>query len=429
MKIAYYADDFTGAVDSLLQFRRAGLTGRLSTGAAEIPEHADDVDVIGIAGVARSLPTEELLAEVGPAFARLAATGARVVQYKACSTADSSPERGSLGRICELAVERFGPQLIPAVFAQPSFRRYTFFGHHFAAEGGQVFRLDRQPTMRNHPVTPIVESELALHLGAQTALPVETLNWLELETSDASGGGTAVATRLSGENSGIIVCDAINDGHLEAIGRAILAGARADGSGTRFVLGSGGLSYGIGKALSGDAPTLPTSAPAADGPCLVLSGSRSARTWEQITAACALGWKSVDLRDSDAIAQTIALHSAGENTILQTTDPEGAAMSEANVVSGLAAAGRDCMRQRSDTRLLLCGGDTSGAILRELGVSALTLRAAPWGNVVLCEGTTSAGQIEVVLKGGQMGQIDLFEDVRLGRGYTTDEESSKRSKI
>lgn len=436
MKIAYYADDFTGAVDSLLQFRRAGLSGTLSTGVDGVPEatgrgHVDDIEtaaelpeVIGIAGIARSLPTEQLAAEVGPALTRLAATGARVVQYKACSTVDSSPDRGSLGRVCELAVERFGPQLIPAVFAQPSFGRFTFFGHHFAAESGQVFRLDRQPTMRNHPATPIAESELALHLGAQTALPIETLNWLELEADDASGGSRAVAARLSSETSGLIICDATADAHLEALGRAILAGA--DGTNTRFVLGSGGLSLGIGRALGGHAPAIPTSAPPATGPCLVLSGSRSERTWEQIAAARAAGWRSVDLRSPGAIAEAIALHAAGHDTILQSTDPAGAPMLEAEIVSGLAAAGRECLR-RSQTRLLLCGGDTSGAILRELGVSSLTLSAAPWGNVVLCEGLRPEGQIEVVLKGGQMGQIGLFEDVRLGREQAATDNMNQRT--
>ncbi|RGE18562.1 four-carbon acid sugar kinase family protein [Leucobacter sp. wl10] len=436
MTFAYYADDFTGAVDSMLQFRRAGLAGVLSTGIDGLPEMRDGADsgetvpdVIGIAGIARSLPTERLEAEVGPALALLAATGARVVQYKACSTADSSAERGSLGRVCEIAIERFGPQQIPTVFAQPGFGRFTFFGHHFAAEAGEVFRLDRQPTMRSHPATPITESELALHLGAQTALPVATLSWLELEAAIGSGDDAAVTRSLSGEGSGIVVCDALNDAHLEALGRAILAGARAASPGPRFVLGSGGLSLGIGRALGGDAPELPTRAPAADGPCLVLSGSRSMQTWAQINAAVAAGWRCVDLRRPGAVAETVALHAAGHHTILQTTDPSGGSMREADIVSGMVAAGRECLRQRPETRLVLCGGDTCGAILRELGVRSLTLSAAPWGNVVLCEGVGQQGRIEVVLKGGQMGQNGLFEEVRLGEGRAPAHNMEKRTTL
>lgn len=70
------------------------------------------------------------------------------------------------------------------------------------------------------------------------------------------------------------------------------------------------------------------------------------------------------------------------------------------------------------TRVLLCGGDTSGTVLRRLGVASLSITSRPWGNVVLCQTRAPAhlyDGAEVVLKGGQMGHEDLFEDVRHGR--------------
>src|SRR5215217_6648936 len=79
LRVAFYGDDFTGSVDALRQL---------------------------------------------------------VVQYKACSTADSSPAVGSLGRVIEVARDVFGPAPVPVLFAQPDFGRFTAFGHHFAAEGG-----------------------------------------------------------------------------------------------------------------------------------------------------------------------------------------------------------------------------------------------------------------------------------------------------
>ena len=85
--VAYYGDDFTGSVDVLLQFARHGWSGRLFVG---LP-HADDLrgaatthDVVGIAGIARSLPTAQIEAEIRPALEALTALGPRVVQYKAC---------------------------------------------------------------------------------------------------------------------------------------------------------------------------------------------------------------------------------------------------------------------------------------------------------------------------------------------------------
>ncbi|MAM53671.1 MAG: hypothetical protein CMH35_02280, partial [Microbacterium sp.] len=105
-RAAFYGDDFTGSVDALLQFARAGWSGRLFVGLPDddaLREAAATVDVVGIAGIARSLPREALDAEVRPALTALAALHPPLVQYKACSTADSSPDVGSIGRVIEIA--------------------------------------------------------------------------------------------------------------------------------------------------------------------------------------------------------------------------------------------------------------------------------------------------------------------------------------
>ena len=426
MKLGFYGDDFTGSVDALLQLRRAGLTGVLATSVAHAEALASDAEAVGIAGVARSLPTADLPAEVLPALRWFAGQGAPVVQYKACSTADSSPQLGSLGRVIELAREVFGSAAIPAVFAQPDFGRYTFFGHHFARDGGHVYRLDRQPTMRTHPSTPSTESDLARHLGTQTELPVGTLTWTEY-AADAE----QVPALLAASADAAVVCDAFTDAHLDLLGEAIAHGARGTGAdshsstgqrpGPRFVLGAGGLSLGLGRALGGAAPALPEHAAAAEGPCLVLSGSRSARTWEQIEAAERAGWTCVDLRADGAAARASAAHAAGADTVFHSSTPGGSRLSAAAVTEALLTLAQSRLQAAPGTRLVLAGGDTSGGLLRRLGVASLTIEACPWGNVALCR-THAPGHAhdggQVVLKGGQMGHRDLFEDVR--RGSTAD---------
>src|SRR5688500_9899495 len=115
--VGFYGDDFTGSVDALLQYRRTGLDGVLLTD----PEHVgriSDRAVIGLAGISRSLPADELAAEVAPALTRLRELAPRVVQYKACSTVDSSPEVGSLGRVIEIARQLFPTLPVPMIFAQ-----------------------------------------------------------------------------------------------------------------------------------------------------------------------------------------------------------------------------------------------------------------------------------------------------------------------
>ncbi len=82
----------------------------------------------------------------------------------------------------------------------------------------------------------------------------------------------------------------------------------------------------------------------------------------------------------------------------------------------MAEVAEACVAAVPETRLISCGGDTSGSVLRRVGVRELTIEAQPWGNVVLGRAGLAAGRsYELILKGGQMGHADLFEDVRHGR--------------
>ena len=62
----------------------------------------------------------------------------------------------------------------------PPLRRYTVFGNHFAAAGDEMFRLDRHPTMSRHPVTPMHEADLRVHLSRQTQANIGLMSLPEL---------------------------------------------------------------------------------------------------------------------------------------------------------------------------------------------------------------------------------------------------------
>lgn len=279
-RAAFYGDDFTGSVDALLQFSRRGWTGRLFTrlpAPEALHRAAESVDVVGVAGIARSLPTSTMDAELTPVLQALAALEPRVVQYKACSTADSSPTVGSLGRIVELGRAIVAGRPVPMLFAQPDFGRYTFFGHHFAAEDGVVYRLDRQPTMSTHPSTPMTESELAVHVGRQTELPIGSLPVTAYD-GDLAG-------RISDSDAAALVLDAVTDEHLVTVGDAVLRLPAPV-----FAIGSGGLSHGIAAAAPMGAPPrrppLPPGDPCSWSPAAAPRGPGGRRTRPRPTA----GW-------------------------------------------------------------------------------------------------------------------------------------------
>lgn len=417
---AFYGDDFTGSVDALLQFARTGWTGRLFVGVPDarvLRDAAQTVDVVGIAGIARSLSRDALDAEVGPALRELATLHPAVIQYKACSTADSSPGIGSIGRVVELAREVVGNAPVPMLFAQPDFGRYTVFGHHFAAEGGVVHRLDRQPTMSTHPSTPMTESDLARHFSAQTPLPIGAVPFTRYTSADD------LADLLATSPQAAIVMDAVDDAHVSLLGHAISKLAPPV-----FAVGSGGLSLAIGTARPGTASPPPASTPAR-GAVLAVSGSRSAQTRRQMDAAADAGWlvEPLPLDEADraaAASRAVTALGTGRSVAFRSdavSVPEGEALDElarasADLVSAAVKAG-------ASSRVVVCGGDTSSRVVTLLGVTSLSIAANPTGNIVLLRAHADDPVIdglELLLKGGQVGDVQLLDDIRrLGTGADT----------
>lgn len=417
VRVAFYGDDFTGSVDVLLQFARRGLSARLFVGRPSpdaLAEAAQKNDAVGIAGIARSLPTSELADEVGAALDLLLTLDPHIVQYKACSTADSSPEIGSIGRVLEIARETI-PETAPMLFAQPDFGRFTAFGHHFAAERGTVYRLDRQPTMSQHPSTPMRESDLALHLGAQTDLAIESISFTEY--GGQPDAAAALARHLRSSDAAGIVLDALNEDHLRLIGAAVTS---LDGP--VFAIGSGGLSHAISLAYARDADPIPSRG-RETGPVLVVSGSRSAQTRRQADAARAAGWlvRPLALQPDSDLADVLGALGEGRSIVLTSDDADASQVAPELLLESITAACAHAvdlaLRAGSTRRIIVCGGDTSSRVATRLGVTSLSIAANPRDNVVLLTAHAEDPAIdgaELLLKGGQVGTDDLFESVRQG---------------
>ncbi|HEY9339879.1 MAG TPA: four-carbon acid sugar kinase family protein [Kribbella sp.] len=491
VEAAFYGDDFTGSTDAMVQFARVGLRSVLLVtlpSASELRELAERYDVIGVAGIARSLPPDEQEAELRPVLEALRDLGPRVLQYKVCSTADSSRTRGSIGRALEIGREVCGTTVVPVLIAQPELGRYTVFSHHFAAEAGAVHRLDRQPTMSTHPATPMHESDLREHLSHQTSLPVGALHLTTYST-------LATGLTAAGDVAAVLL-DALTDEDLRLLGEVILG----DAGEARFVVGSGGMSRAVALALRPDGGAGTPAASRVGGPVLVVSGSQSRRTAEQIEHARSAGWEVLPLADSATAQTTAALAdgtmgqttavpadgTAGQTTAApadgvpgqataapadglagqktaaladgvaaQTTagPPDGAvgqatgAFAEgvvervigafvagvdgvvvhtneldprdlAQVPAALAAVVRGVAAAVGVRRVVVAGGDTSGQVLREIGVGALELVDASESiapGVHLCRaasGEVELDGLELLLKPGQLGEVDLFTRFR-----------------
>ncbi|GBF75615.1 type III effector [Paenibacillus sp. 598K] len=242
LKLSYYGDDFTGSTDVLETLEQAGVRSGLfmePPTPAQLREQYAELEAYGVAGIGRALSPEAMELELTPILGRLREADAAIVHYKICSTFDSAPHIGSIGKAADLGRRLFGGRFIPLLAGAPHLGRYTVFGQHFAAAQGQVHRLDRHPTMSQHPVTPMGEADLRLHLLRQTELRISLMDILALE-----GEYAAVRERLErlleSEQPDLVLFDALDAGRLETVGRLIWEEAESAET-PMFVIGSSGM--------------------------------------------------------------------------------------------------------------------------------------------------------------------------------------------
>jgi uncharacterized protein YgbK (DUF1537 family) len=426
--VVYYGDDFTGATDTLGTAARAGLRALLflKTPDAARLERAGPLDVLGIAGAARAMTPEEMQAELAPVAALFRSLGARVLHYKTCSTFDSAPHIGSIGaavRALRGAVEQPWTAIVGG---QPNLGRHCLFGNLFAAagSGGEVFRIDRHPTMSRHPVTPMHEADLRRHLAKQGLADVRCVPFTAASQGpDALGEALQHALRSPAPDT--VLFDVADAPQLAAVGHVLWAQARRA---TLLAVGPSSvvdaLAAGAIGAHTDARADRPLVAPA-QGPVLVLAGSLSPVTARQVAAA-----RSFDIVWLDAPglarqdAATLARHARdiahglaeGRNVLACSRPPEQIPPPAGVDAQALARAGGTLLAGVLATvplrRVGVAGGDTSSHGVQALDAWGLSYVADMGAGTSLCRVHSDAAALdglEIMLKGGQMGSDDVFE--------------------
>ena len=388
-------------------------------------------DAVDIAGTSRSQTPAWMDEHLPQYFAWLKRLGARFCHYKVCSTFDSAPHVGNIGRAIEIGRRVFDQEVTPLVVGAPQLRRYTAFGHLFAGYQGQTYRIDRHPVMSRHPVTPMDEADLARHLARQTTLPVDLVPATVRDDAAVDQGIEAA--------KGIVLFDVFDMATQLNVGRQLLRLSARTGP---FVAGSSGVEYALVKALAaaGDisgGASFP-SVPKVER-IIAVSGSCSPTTARQIRHALASGYAGLhadplDLahQPDDAVArlsaEALRLMGEGRSVLVYTAlDPETERGGPLDLIAGgrhrvgqgLGRIARACIEGFSLSRAILAGGDTSSHALGELDVFALTTRfpltATPGSP--LCTAASADPELdglEIAMKGGQVGGDDYFVALRDG---------------
>jgi uncharacterized protein YgbK (DUF1537 family) len=439
---AFYGDDFTGATDTLAHLARAGLRTMLLFAPPDAARLATlgRLDALGVAGAARTMAPsaqQRELARIGAAFAAL---GVRVMHYKVCSTFDSAPHTGSIGVAIRTLREYCKNELVAIVGGQPNLRRYCVFGQLFAAAGadnGQhpIFRIDRHPTMSRHPVTPMSEADLRVHLQRQGVEHVQSIDWRCYATDDTALQ-TEVRRKLDAKPDALLF-DVLDDSHLHAIGKVIAHYAAR--SSPLLAIGASSVAQAYAQACGARAESsTPNEAAApltrARGPVFVLAGSLSPLTEVQIEAAHSylrveldplrMTGDSASAYLADRVAAIAGSLRDGRNVLAFTarrmaTEDNGADSNSGTAAqSRLAHACATLLRQVLDSvrlqRVGVAGGDTSSIAVRALDAWGLSYLAPLSAGVTMCRlhsDRTELDGMEIMLKGGQMGDADLFEQL------------------
>ncbi|MCS7120130.1 MAG: four-carbon acid sugar kinase family protein [Nitrososphaerota archaeon] len=446
--LSFYGDDFTGSMALAETLTVSGMPTIVLTDAKEanfIREHFPKARAIGIAGTSRSMRSDEMRSHLPPIFEKMKSYGTPIYIYKICSTFDSSKEIGNIGLAIEIAMKIFSPDFVPLIPAAPKFNRFTIFGNHYAAfTNGQIYRLDRHPSLRNHPVTPMHESDLRLCLSEQTTIKTGLINILDIRKGKKHI--LRQIDRLKELSASIIIFDCLSNRDMKIICE-VLWSLRRDKP--LFIVGSQELGYGFGKiwadlgitrmALEQSRHRL-----SAKKPILVVSGTCSPNTERQIDYAVKMGFREIPLcptsildasereREMNRVVQeAITFLKRGVSVIIHSAkgmkDPRIEFMkrkieeacieySEANELLGLGLGEitLEIIEKTKIRRIVICGGDTAGMIQSRLGIKALQI-AKPIGIAApLCYVYSDSDVInglEIAFKGGQAGDIDYFSRV------------------
>ena len=404
------ADDFTGATDLASTLVKGGMTAVQVIGVPAGP--LPDADAVIVALKSRTAPVAQAVAESLAACEALLAAGARQIFFKYCSTFDST-DAGNIGPVADALVKRLDAGFALANPGFPTNGRTVFQGHLFVGD-----RLLNESGMENHPLTPMRDANLVRVLGRQTEGTVGLVPFAVVER-----GARAIRdamTRLKEGGRRYAIVDAVTDAHLLAIGEAAAAHALiTGGSGVAMGLPANFRRAGLLPERGENAAILPSMA----GHAAVLAGSCSRATLGQIgyarDHAAVLELDALATPDAAALAAGALDWSAGRLgatpvVIAASAPPEQVAALQARL--GREAAGAlieqamamiaEGLVARGVGRLVVAGGETSGAVVQRLGVTSLRIGpeidpGVPWTYA------EPAG-LHLALKSGNFGARDFF---------------------
>ncbi len=405
------ADDFTGATDLANTLVRGGMRTVQLIGVPERPAVAG-VDAVVVALKSRTIGAAAAVRQSLAALDWLRRSGARQIFFKYCSTFDST-DAGNIGPVADALLEALGSPFTVFCPAFPEngrtiYRGYLFVGDVLLSESG----------MRDHPLTPMRDSNLRRVLSRQTRYKV---GLVPLETVRCGADAVRAAfAQLQRDGCRHAILDAVEDRHLVTLGEAA--------AGLALVTGGSGMALGLPENFRRGGLLPPAQEadrlPAVQGAAAVISGSCSTATLAQVASmrthhpvfdidplalgagepvvARALDWARTRLGEAPLLVSA----SAPPDRVQAVQERLGRERAGSLIEAALAEIARGLV-ERGARRLVVAGGETAGAIVQALGITGLRIGpqidpGVPW--------TASLDEppLLLALKSGNFGRDDFF---------------------
>lgn len=412
------ADDFTGATDLASMLVRNGMRSVQLIGVPHASDPVPEADAIVVALKSRTAPASQAVEESLAALAWLRSAGCRQFFFKYCSTFDST-DAGNIGPVADALAGALGCGFALACPAFPANARSVYQGHLFVGSA-----LLNESGMENHPLTPMRDANLVRVLSRQTDGTVGLVPYATVEQGAAAIRRAMTALKEQGRRYAIV--DAVSDAHLMAIGEAAESHA--------LITGGSGVAMGLPEnfrragllADIADAGALPE----VRGAAAVLAGSCSRATLMQIgrarehvpvleldplaepdeaaLAARAIAWAEGKLGDTPIVIAA----SAPPDRVAALQAKLGREAAGELVEKALASVA-ETLVARGVRRLVVAGGETSGAVVSRLGVRSLRIGAeidpgVPWTYAEGNHAEGGAAPLRLALKSGNFGAPDFF---------------------
>ena len=407
MELGVIADDFTGASDIANTIAKGGLATVQFLGLPKAP--APESCQAGIVALkSRSIPVQDAIDQSLAALDWLIGQGCRQFVFKYCSTFDSTPE-GNIGQVGEALANRLGVKGVVACPAFPTTGRTIYQGHLFVGD-----RLLDESGMENHPLNPMTDANLRRFLARQTATPVGLVPWPVVQQ-----GGAAIRTALdeaAARGETLVIVDAVSDDDLYAIGEAL--------DGVKLLTGGSGIALGLPRnILKGVAEAGAGTFAAVPGDEMILAGSCSNATRGQVERHEAshptLRIEVADVMSgkvgADQILAFAARNKGKAPLAYSSSTPDQVRVAQeqygreavAEKLDHLFAESARRLVESGVTRLVVAGGETSGAVVSALGLTSLAIGPEIDPGVPALSSTEKP--LALALKSGNFGGPDFFE--------------------